>query len=316
MADIVDFPMPPLPYTASWNIHPTYSDEIITPCPRRVRATIHPAVDLYARCKPLLDGSPGSGSRSVCFVADSPDLGCECEYFPSMRDDDPLMSAYSYARRLGVREGYVPVLVSVDDILWECLVLNSDPDSDGEADYTFDPEKVAQYRRNILAAPTTDGRCVLDSMVGQRRAKAEDDELDWDDEIVGNMEGGEGRDRLSSYWNYETNMTHPTILANIPVDEPWKVFAWLPFGGWNECPDTPALMTVSKYWYERFGAVPAAITHDELEYILPEPIDDGSAIDTAIDQYGFCPDSDQNHETVGELADELRQSTVWYMWWD
>ena len=37
---------------------------------------------------------------------------------------------------------------------------------------------------------------------------------------------------------------------------------------------------------------------------------------TAIDQYGFCPDSDQNHETVGELADELRQSTVWYMWWD
>ena len=243
-------------------------------------------------------------------------LGCECEYFPSMRDDDPLMSAYGYARRLGVREGYVPVLVSVDDILWECLVLNSDPDSDGEADYTFDPEKVAQYRRNILAAPTTDGRCVLDSMVGQRRAEAEDDEIDWDDEIVGNMEGGEGRDRLSSYWNYETNMTHPTILAKIPVDEPWKVFAWLPFGGWNECPDTPTLMAVSKYWYERFGAVPAAITHDELEYILPEPIDDGSAIDTAIDQYGFCPDSDQNHETVGELADELRQSTVWYMWWD
>ncbi len=243
-------------------------------------------------------------------------LGCECEYFPSMRDDDPLMSAYGYARRLGVREGYVPVLVSVDDILWECLVLNSDPDSDGKADYTFDPEKVAQYRRNILAAPTTDGRCILDSMVGQRRAEAEDDELDWDDEIVGNMEGGEGRDRLSSYWNYETNMTHPTILAKIPVDEPWKVFAWLPFGGWNECPDTPTLMAVSKYWYERFGAVPAAITHDELEYILPEPIDDGSAIDTAIDQYGFCPDSDQNHETVGELADELRQSTVWYMWWD
>ena len=243
-------------------------------------------------------------------------LGCECEYFPSMRDDDPLMSAYGYARRLGVREGYVPVLVSVDDILWECLVLNSDPDSDGEADYTFDPEKVAQYRRNILAAPTTDGRCILDSMVGQRRAEAEDDELDWDDEIVGNMEGGEGRDRLSSYWNYETNMTHPTILAKIPVDEPWKVFAWLPFGGWNECPDTPTLMAVSKYWYERFGAVPAAITHDELEYILPEPIDDGSAIDTAIDQYGFCPDNDQSHETVGELADELRQSTVWYMWWD
>lgn len=243
-------------------------------------------------------------------------LGCECEYFPSMRDDDPIMSAYGYARRLGVREGYIPVLVKVDDILWECLILNSDPDSDGEDGYAFDPEKVREYRERILSAPVKDGSGVLDSLVGQRRAEAEDDGLDWDEDVVGSVEGGEGRDRLSSYWNYETNMTHPTILAKIPVDEPWKVFAWLPFGGWNECPDTPTLMAVSKYWYERFGAVPAAITHDELEYILPEPIDDGSAIDTAIDQYGFCPDSDQNHETVGELADELRQSTVWYMWWD
>ena len=38
-------------------------------------ASVQPTVDLYARCKPLLDGSPGSGSRSVRFVADSPDLG-------------------------------------------------------------------------------------------------------------------------------------------------------------------------------------------------------------------------------------------------
>ena len=26
-------------------------------------------------------------------------LDCECTYFPSMKDDDPIMSAYSYARR-------------------------------------------------------------------------------------------------------------------------------------------------------------------------------------------------------------------------
>ncbi len=33
-------------------------------------------------------------------------LDCECTYFPSMADDDPIMSAYSYAQRLGVREGF------------------------------------------------------------------------------------------------------------------------------------------------------------------------------------------------------------------
>ena len=243
-------------------------------------------------------------------------LGCECEYFPSMRDDDPIMSAYGYARRLGVREGYIPVLVKVDEILWECLILNSDPDGDGKDGYAFDPEKVREYRDRILSAPMKDGRKILDSLVGQRRAEAEDDDLDWGEDVVGIMEGGEGRDRLASYWNYETQMTDPVILAKIPAENPWEVFAWLPFGNWNECPDTPEMMSVAKYWFERHGAVPAAITHDELEFVLPEPINDDEAVDVAINQYGFCPDMDQNHGTMGHLADELRQSTVWYFWWD
>ena len=42
-------------------------------------------------------------------------LDCECTYFPSMADDDPIMSAYSYAKREGVREGFVPVLIQADD---------------------------------------------------------------------------------------------------------------------------------------------------------------------------------------------------------
>ena len=243
-------------------------------------------------------------------------LGCECEYFPSMKDDDPIMSAYGYARRLGVREGYIPVLVKVDDILWECLILNSDPENDGEDSYAFDPEKVREYREHILSAPVKDGREVLESLVGQRRAEAEDDDLDWDGDVVGIMEGGEERDRLASYWNYETQMTDPMILAKIPAECPWEIFAWLPFGNWNECPDTPDMMSVAKHWFESYGAVPAAITHDELEFVLSEPIPDDEAIDVAIDQYGLCPDMDQNHGTMGHLADELRQSTVWYFWWD
>ena len=60
-------------------------------------------------------------------------LDCECTYFPSMTDDDPIMSAYNYAKRESIKEGFVPVLIKADDeTLWECLILNSDPDSDGE----------------------------------------------------------------------------------------------------------------------------------------------------------------------------------------
>ena len=42
-------------------------------------------------------------------------------------------------------------------------------------------------------------------------------------------------------------------------------------------------------------------------------------MDAAVEQYGFCPDViDQGPEeaTVVALADVLRQSTVWYFWWD
>jgi len=49
-----------------------------------------------------------------------------------MKDDAPIMSAYSYARRLGVREGFLPLLVKVDETLWECLIMNSAPASEGE----------------------------------------------------------------------------------------------------------------------------------------------------------------------------------------
>ena len=42
-------------------------------------------------------------------------------------------------------------------------------------------------------------------------------------------------------------------------------------------------------------------------------------MEVAVELYGFCPDViDQGPEdaTVGTLADVLRQSTVWYFWWD
>ena len=247
-------------------------------------------------------------------------LNCECTYFPAMADDDPIMSAYNYAKRESVKEGFVPVLIKADDeILWECLIMNSDPDSDGEDDYAFDPDKVAEYRKKMLATFLKDGKMVLEEMIGRRKEEAEDDDMDWDEDILGEMVGGYDNRRFSSYWNSDSKMTYPLILAKLPVKNPWEIFAYLPFGGWNECPDTQSLMAVAKYWFEQYGAVPAAMTHDELEFLLPAPISEKKAMDVALELYGFCPDViDQGPEeaTVGALADVLRQSTVWYFWWD
>ena len=246
-------------------------------------------------------------------------LDCECTYFPSMADDDPIMSAYSYAQRLGVREGFVPVLIQADDeTLLECLVMNADSEHDADF-YEFDLKTVTEYRKKVLSAPVKDGKAVLEELTGQRKEEAEDDDLNWEEEVLGEMEGGYDNDRFSCYWDSDSHMTYPLILAKIPVKNPWEIFAYLPFGNWNECPDTPELMAVAKYWFQRYGAIPAAMSHDELEFLLPAPVSKEMAMEVATEQYGFCPDivdQEQDDPTVGNLADVLWQSTVWYFWWD
>lgn len=246
-------------------------------------------------------------------------LDCECTYFPSMKDDDPITAAYSYAKRDSVHEGFVPVLIKADDeTLLECLVMNADPENDADY-YEFDLKTVTEYRKKILSTSIKDGKAILEEMIGLRKEEADDDDMDWEEEILGKMENGYENNRFSSFWEYDTDMTYPMILAKIPVKHPWEIFAYLPFGNWNECPDTPELMAVAKYWFEQYGAVPAVLTHDVLEFDLPAAISKECAMEVALEQYGFCPDVvDQGPEdaSVGSLADVLRQSKVWYFWWD
>ena len=65
--------------------------------------------------------------------------------------------------------------------------------------------------------------------------------------------------------------------------------------------------------------VPEELAGYKLEFRLPALVSEQRAMDAAVEQYGFCPDViDQGQEdaTVGALAAVLRQSTVWYFWWD
>ena len=236
--------------------------------------------------------------------------GCALTYFPPMADDDPIMAAYSYAVRRSVHDGYVPVLIVPSDTLWEILTMNAEAEKGAFEDYDFDAEAVAAYREKMLAHSIGDGKAVLTERLGERfeqnRAETSDEE-----EHPAN--------RFISYWDYETQKTHPMILAKIPVKNPWEVFAYLPFGGWNDCPDTAALMAVSKYWHEQHRAVPAVLTYDTLEYSMPAPVAQESALTLAKEQYAFCADIVEQGApsmTVGKLAKELKNSRVWYFWWD
>ena len=247
-------------------------------------------------------------------------LGCESTYFPSMKDDNPISAACSYAWRDSLHGGFVPVLIRADDqALWQRLVMNADPGSGGAEGYAFDPARAAAYRDKILAAPIRDGRAVLAERLSRRRKEAADDVPGRNQSAPGGRKGGCRNGRLAGCWKDDTGMTHPLILAKIPVQNPWEVFAYLPFGGWNGCPAPPDLMAAAKYWFEQYGAAPAAIGCGRLEFVLPAPVPGEKAPGTAAELYAFCPNvlgPGPKDAALGALADELRQSTVWSLEWD
>ena len=254
------------------------------------------------------DETPSDVALAIMQYLNCGRADCAPMYFPPMVDDDPIMAAYSYAVRRSVCDGYVPVLIVPSDTLWEILTMNAEAEKGAFEDHDFDAEAVVQYREKMLAQSIGDGKAVLTERLGER---FEQNRVEMSDEEE------HPANRFISYWDYETQKTHPMILAKIPVKNPWEVFAYLPFGGWNDCPDTETLMAVSKYWHEQHDAAPAVLTYDTLEYSTPAPVAQESALTLAKEQYAFCADIiEQGIPTVGKLAKELKNSRVWYFWWD
>lgn len=226
-------------------------------------------------------------------------LGCPCTYFPPMADDQPIMAAYRQARVHGEKEGFLPMLVAVDELLLECL------------------EDADQVRAKLLAAPLESGEEFLQKWLKEIKEELGEDEPDYWEQLMGEVSDGEGIDSFLSLRDFNGKKTVPVVLAEIPIKNPWEVFAYLPFGGWNECPANEEHMAVAKYWFEKYGAIPALMTHDVLEYSLPAPVSQERAMEVAWEQFTYCSDIvEQGVGTIGRLADGLTKSHYWYFWWD
>ena len=139
----------------------------------------------------------------------------------------------------------------------------------------------------------------------------------WNEITADSGNCGDKIDKLSGFVDFGTKKAAEVIIAKIPTENPWEVFAWLPFGGWNECPEPEIMMAVGKYWFQKFGAVPAVISHDILEFVAQPLRDRSAAVGLALEQYAFCNDIiDQGCQEVCILADMLAKSSVWFFWWD
>ena len=214
--------------------------------------------------------------------------GCECKEF------DGSVDTYFKYREQGKKEGFIPVIVATDDIYFEQL--EALLKCGGEGSISKIQKIVEKYHKKMLAEPVDDGKAYLE----ENHISAQWDEDEFDDEEV---------------YEAEEEFTKNGYLVIVPVIEPWRIWAYLPYGGWNACPKVAEHMAVSKYWYEQYGAYPAALSFDTIDYAVEKPVEDLEKL--ANEMGAYCFDIvEQGCETYSALAASLKNSRIWNFWWD
>lgn len=237
---------------------------------------------------------------------------CPYQVFTSEHTADEVEKAYHTAAERGRKEGFTPLLVISSDTLAESL------------EYL---EKDSYSKEKVMQQPHMDVEKMLkeqyEDMVESYQEMEEDELRDtWYAQTGEEMEEefGETINEFSSIESFTDDSINETILLEIPVKNPWEVIAWVPMGGWNECPAAEEMMEVCRYWYTKYGAVPALVSSDTLEFVLEEPVaDEEMALQAAKEHFAFCSDrvfQGTETETITELASCISKSKYWFFWWD
>ncbi|MCL1866884.1 MAG: DUF4253 domain-containing protein [Oscillospiraceae bacterium] len=117
---------------------------------------------------------------------------------------------------------------------------------------------------------------------------------------------------------YDNSPYPELIIAKIPAENPWELPAWVPMGGFNDCPVPYEQVAVFKRWNEKYGAVPGLVTSAVWEFYVESPPEtDEEALALAMEQYAFCGDIVwQGLGTIRDLAKSLKNCNMWFFWWD
>lgn len=228
-------------------------------------------------------------------------LGYPCRIFSTEASYEEVMEAYGEARVQGQREGYTPLLVPADDILEEYLGILEGDGYVLEDILKTELESGEEFLKMRFNDYTDDEEC------GSR-----------EQECIDRFEG-EVVDCFTAFRDYHTSGIVETILLKVPTTKPWELVAYVPFGGWNDCPSVEEMMAVCKYWYEKYGAVPVTISHDVMEMQLPQPVAAGDSMQVAKEHFAFTPDrvyQCTESGTLAEVAASIAASDIWYFWWD
>lgn len=237
---------------------------------------------------------------------------CDYEYFPEGSDYGQVLARFAQCQKEGQQKGFTPVMVTVDDVLLEALQLSCEDESGNFSGI----EDVRSFRKEVLEEPYSDGATILKKRLDSYVEDMAEDDFDFE-ELVGEYQQSNPLPSPLSITGDDEDSCTALFIVKVPVTEPWKIFAYLPMGGWNDCPTNREFMAISKHYYDKYQAVPVAMTHDVVEYEVAKPITTPEqAMDEAKMHYGMCSDILQNFDSLGLYAGTLVNSKFWYFWWD
>ena len=161
-------------------------------------------------------------------------LGYPYQVFPKGTDYQLLVRKYQEAVTRGRSAGFTPVFVLADPTLDEALGIMADDGytteealkkgADAEAGKRFLEERFAEYFGDAKA----DFGTSFEEFVGEYSGEPE--------RLTG----------FSSLFDF-SGQTAEVILFEVPTMHPWEIAAYIPFGGWNECPAPDDMVNVLKY---------------------------------------------------------------------
>jgi len=116
--------------------------------------------------------------------------------------------------------------------------------------------------------------------------------------------------KFLTIFNNEGNLKDNVILVKVPTTKPYEILAYFGMGSED-------IATV-KYWYEKYGAIPASITYDEMEFYVerpPQTLEETKKL--AVEHYAFCYGLLWGcYDTLEEAASTIYKNVQWYFWWN
>ena len=203
---------------------------------------------------------------------------------------------YLATYRDGKEKGYTPVFLTVDDYLLKTFKITM---TNENADSMID-----LFNKNLEKAKSINLIEIFNKFLKQQTICKLFIEGDYkfDDNNKNNL-------KFLTIFNNEGNLKDNVILAKVPTTKPYEILAYFGMGSED-------IATV-KYWYEKYGAIPASITYDEMEFYVerpPQTLEETKKL--AVEHYAFCYGLLwECYDTLDELASAIYKNVHWYFWW-